>query len=143
MRHLAGQFSKFSLVGVVGTFVHYSVMALMIEMLGIPPVPSTAGGFLASAIVSYWLNYRVTFASAMEHRLALPRFLLVGTIGLVLNALLVGVLTGPARLHWLGAQIIATLIVLCWNFGANRVWTFGAGSTERAEAAPRDDRPTH
>jgi putative flippase GtrA len=66
----------------------------------------------------------------MEHRFALPRFLVVGTIGIVLNSLLVGVLTGPAKLHWLAAQIIATSIVLCWNFGANRVWTF----TEHAGA---------
>jgi putative flippase GtrA len=122
---LAGEFSKFSLVGVVGTVVHYLVMALLIEVFSIAPVPSSAAGFLASAILSYLLNYRITFSSTMEHRSALPRFMIVGTIGLALNTLLVGTLTGPVSLHWLLAQIIATSVVLCWNFAANRIWTFG------------------
>jgi putative flippase GtrA len=125
-RRLAGQFSRFALVGLVGTAVHYGVMAFMIELLGIPPLPSSASGFISSAIVSYVLNYRITFSSAMDHRRALPRFLAVGTIGLGLNSLLVGTLTGPAHLHWLVAQVIASIIVLCWNFAANRVWTFSS-----------------
>jgi putative flippase GtrA len=87
-------------------------------------VPASAAGFLSSAIVSYLLNYRITFSSSMEHRVALPRFLAVGTVGLGLNSLLVGLLTGPVRLHWLVAQATATTIVLCWNFAANRIWTF-------------------
>ena len=125
LRRLAEQFSTFTLVGVVGTIVHYLVMAVMIEAYALPPVPSSATGFLTSAVVSYLLNYKITFSSRIRHRLALPRFLVVGTIGLALNTLLVGALSGPANLHWLIAQVVATLVVLCWNFGANRVWTFG------------------
>jgi putative flippase GtrA len=124
LRELAGQFSKFSLVGVVGTISHYSVMALLIEVVDVDPVPATVVGFLASAIVSYFLNYRITFVSTADHAQALPRFIAVGTVGLGMNAALVGVLTGIAAVHWLIAQMIATLTVLCWNFVANRVWTF-------------------
>jgi len=124
LRRAARQFSVFSLVGVVGTLVHYLVMAVLIEVFFVAPVPSSSIGFLTSAFVSYLLNYRITFSSRARHRLALPRFLIVGTIGLTLNSLLVGILTGPASLHWLIAQVVATLTVLCWNFAANFVWTF-------------------
>lgn len=121
---IARQFSAFSLVGVIGTIVHYGTMALLIEVASWSPAPGSAGGFLTSAVVSYWLNYKVTFASAVAHHKALPKFLLVGSVGLGINTLLVGVLTSYAKLHWLGAQVIATATVLCWNFAGNRVWTF-------------------
>lgn len=124
LRNIIAQFSRFTLVGVAGTAVHYGVMAVMIEALGISPLPSSATGFIVSAAVSYWLNYRITFASAMSHARALPKFLIVGTAGLGINSLLVGILTGPAGWHWLAAQACASAIVLCWNFAINRVWTF-------------------
>ena len=124
MLRLAQQFSTFALVGVVGTIVHYGVMGVLIEIFSVLPVPASATGFLSSAIVSYLLNYRLTFASSMEHRKALPRFLAVGTVGLGMNSVLVGILTGPVGLHWVIGQAGATLTVLCWNFFANRRWTF-------------------
>jgi len=124
LRRLAQQFSTFALVGVVGTIVHYGVMGVLIEMFSTLPVPASATGFLSSAVVSYLLNYRLTFASSTQHRKALPRFLAVGTVGLGMNSVLVGVLTGPVGLHWVIAQAAATLTVLCWNFFANRHWTF-------------------
>jgi putative flippase GtrA len=99
-------------------------MAFMVQALHIGPLPSTCAGFIISAAVSYLLNYRITFASAASHSVALPRFLAVGTVGLVINALLVGLLTGPAAWHWVAAQLCASAIVLCWNFAANRIWTF-------------------
>lgn len=126
LRQLTRQFSTFSFVGVIGTAVHYGVMALLVEVFSVHPVPGTVAGFATSAIVSYRLNYRLTFASRAEHRRTLPRFLIVGTIGVALNALLVGIFTELLHLHWLAAQVIATLVVLCWNFAANRIWTFGA-----------------
>ena len=133
MHSLARQFSRFSLVGVVATIVHYSLMALLVELLAVHPVVATAVAFLTALAVSYVLNYKITFKSTSRHRAALPRFATVGTVGLALNSLLVAALTGPADLHWLPAQMVTTLIVLCWNFGANRLWTFG----ERAETATK------
>lgn len=121
---IARQFSAFSMVGVVGTAVHYGVMALLVEAASWQPAPGSAGGFLASAIVSYWLNYKLTFSSGIAHHRALPKFLLVGSVGLALNTVLVGLLTGYGGFHWLAAQLVATFTVLCWNFGANLLWTF-------------------
>lgn len=127
---LVSQFSRFTLVGVAGTAVHYGVMAVLIELLGVPPLPSSAAGFITSAVLSYMLNYRLTFASSLSHRRALPMFLIVGSMGLALNSTLVGVLTGPMSWHWLIAQACASIIVLCWNFAANRHWTFGRSQAD-------------
>jgi putative flippase GtrA len=121
---IAQQFSKFTLVGVVGTVIHYGVLGLLAGILYVHPVPASAAGFITSAVISYLLNYRITFSSSMDHRKALPRFLAVGTIGLGLNSLLVGWLPELLRIHWFFAQVVATLVVLCWNFAINRFWTF-------------------
>ena len=121
---LAQQFSSFFLVGIIGTIAHYAIMAVLIEIFGVHPLPATTAGFLGSAVLSYQLNYQFTFSSSMQHSAAFPRFLLVGSIGLMLNALIVGTLTGPVGIHWLISQMAATLTVFCWNFLANRFWTF-------------------
>jgi putative flippase GtrA len=40
-------------------------------------------------------------------------------------------LTGPAGLHYLPAQLIATGLVLIWTFSCNRIWTFREDATKR------------
>jgi putative flippase GtrA len=125
---LGSQFSRFTLVGVVGTAIHYGVMGLLVELKGIPAVRASAAGFLISAFVSYWLNYRITFSSSIDHRIALPRFLTIGLVGLGLNSVVVGSIVALPSVHWLRAQIVATAIVLSWNFIANRCWTFAGES---------------
>jgi putative flippase GtrA len=121
---LAKQFSRFSLVGIVGTAFHYVVMGFLIEIGGLPTVRASGVGFVTSAIISYALNRKITFATNLAHRKALPRFLAVGAVGMWLNSIAVGALGTHTSRHWLSVQITATLLVLCWNFAANRLWTF-------------------
>ena len=61
----------------------------------------------------------------MRHSVGLPRFLLVAAVGFVLNAALMAWMTASLGIHYLVAQVLATLLVLLWNFAANRHWTFG------------------
>jgi len=128
---IARQFWTFSLVGVVGTATHYAILIVLAGALAVHPVPASAGAFVCGAIVNYALNYRITFSSAKDHSKALPQFLAVATVGLGLNSVLMGWLTGRAGLHWFMAQVVATIVVLCWNFAANRLWTFSGDSSDR------------
>lgn len=124
MRRLLGQFATFSAVGAAAAVGHYGVYIGLVAGAGADPVPATMAGFVLGAAMSYALNYRFTFRSAKRHREALMKFLAVAGVGFLLNSLIVGVLTGPAAMHYLLAQVIATGSVLVWNFGANRLWTF-------------------
>jgi len=128
---IARQFWTFSLVGVVGTATHYAILIVLAGALAVHPVPASAGAFVCGAIVNYALNYRITFSSAKDHSKALPQFLAVATVGLGLNSVLTGWLTGRAGLHWFMAQVVATIVVPCWNFAANRLWTFSGDSSDR------------
>jgi putative flippase GtrA len=77
-----------------------------------------------SALLNYYLNHRLTFRSKELHRAALPRFAAIAAVGLGINALLLWVLSERGRFPYLAAQVLATAVVLVWNFGANKKWTF-------------------
>jgi putative flippase GtrA len=125
---LLRQFIAFSGVGVVAAVAHYGVLILLVEMGGISPVVATLWGFVAGAIVSYTLNRRFTFRSDRPHRSAVPRFLAVTAGGFVLNGVAMWLLNEQWGIPYLVAQVIATAVVLFWNFTANRFWTFGTAS---------------
>ncbi len=122
------QFLTFAFVGVIAAVAHYGVLILLVELTGMLPVFATLWGFLFGAAVSYVLNRRYTFRSDRPHRAAAPRFLAVSTGGFVLNGLVMLLLNEFWGMPYLLAQVIATLIVLFWNFSANRLWTFRTGT---------------
>ena len=116
------QFISFSVIGAIGTAAHFAVLIFAVQVLSISPVSGSIAGFIAGAIINYLLNYHVTFKSENRHLESFPKFFTVATIGLVLNISLMYVLT--QWLHYLVSQVIATAIVLIWNFLCNRFWTF-------------------
>ena len=118
------QFLAFAFIGAIGTGVHYALLMLLVYSQWAPVTVATTIGFAAGAAVNYGLNYTFTFGSCRPHLQALPMFLAVAAIGAVLNVAIVWVLASAAGLHFLLAQVVATAVVLMWNFGANRTWTF-------------------
>jgi putative flippase GtrA len=124
---IAKQFSMFSLVGAVGTIAHYILLFLLVSLLAVHPVAASVAGALLGAAINYTLNYRFTFRSDRLHREALPRFLAIAAVGMVLNATLMWQLVEPLQLHYLIAQLIATGCVLVWSYLGNRHWTFEKG----------------
>lgn len=128
---LAAQFTMFSVVGGVAAIGHYGTLIALSEFAGASPVPASLAGFVVGGVISYLLNYRFTFRSTKQHREALAKFLVVAAMGFVLNGAAMWLLTGPARLHYLVAQLIATGVVLIWTFSCNRIWTFREKTTNR------------
>lgn len=125
------QFLLFSAAGIFAAIGHYGTLIALSELAGAAPVPASLAGFVVGGIVSYLLNYRFTFRSTKQHREALAKFLVVAAMGFVLNGLVMWGLTGPADLHYLPAQLIATGLVLIWTFSCNRIWTFREKTTNR------------
>ncbi len=88
-----------------------------------PSLPAMLGA-LCGALVAYLGNHQFTFSSTARHRTALPRFLLIATIGAMLNGVIVWVGTTVLAWHYLLAQIAATVLVLFLTYELNRKWTF-------------------
>jgi putative flippase GtrA len=118
------KFGRFLLVGGLCTGLQYLLLVALVEELGLSATIASTIGYAASSVVNYYLNYSFTFNSAERHRRSLPRFVLIGVFGLLLNAAVTFVGINIYGVHYLLAQVAATSVTLLWNFLANLRWTF-------------------
>lgn len=118
------QFVSFLMVGGLATALQYLILIALVQLGSADVVMASSIGFAISAIFNYLLNRRMTFRSSRAHTQALPRFMVVACTGLILNALCLSLLHDQVGLHYLIAQVIATIVTLVWNFVLNRLWTF-------------------
>jgi putative flippase GtrA len=127
------QVLSFLLVGSMATIIQYTMLVLLVEMLGWRAATASAIGFATSAVFNYALNRRLTFRSHTEHTVGAPRFAVVAGIGLGINWGAMLLLTETLRTHYVLAQVLATAITLVWNFCGNKWWTFRDEKTPVAE----------
>ncbi|GGZ24084.1 MULTISPECIES: GtrA family protein [Asticcacaulis] len=126
---MVGQFARFLLVGATATVTHSLILFLLVEYAHLKPQIGNAIGFCGGVTVSYILNSRFTFrakagapaGNAANFRFV--RFLGVTGIGFCLNGLLFGLFHNMG-LHYLAAQLMATAIVVFWNFFGSRLLVF-------------------
>jgi putative flippase GtrA len=123
-RGLLRQFVKFTGAGFGSAIGHYGLLIALVQFAGVPAVPASAAGALLGAWINYHLNYHFTFLSSKRHREAVPKFLAVAAVGLVLNTFFMWVGVGVIGAHYLLSQVVTTGLVLVWNFAGNRYWTF-------------------
>jgi len=122
--NLKSQFLRFAFVGTTSAAVTYATLILLVELWQFDAVLASVLGYLFGAIVNYSLNYRYTFKSKQKHHEAVPKFVVVMGIGMLLNTFIMFVQINWFGIHYVVAQLVAILIVLIYNFVANRMWTF-------------------
>ncbi|MEC9361688.1 MAG: GtrA family protein [Pseudomonadota bacterium] len=124
LRAQVARFTRFVIVGGFATALMYALLLVGVEGLGMTPVPASVVAYGLSAIANYALNRRLTFRSTQRHRVALPRFAAVSGAGLIINTLIMYVGTTMMNGHYLVVQILATAVVLLWNYLGSYLWTF-------------------
>jgi putative flippase GtrA len=117
-------FVRYTLVGGLATIAQYVVLVALVELAGMNAGISSAAGAGCGALVAYQCNRRFTFPGRSPHRQALPRFLAVAALGVLLNASVVWSGTELLELNYLIPQVIATALVLAAGFTLNRSWSF-------------------
>ena len=120
------QFRNFLIVGLAAACVHYGLLILLVEGIGLGKTVSTLIGYVSGGVFSYCFNRSYTYASERSHREAGWRFAVVAAIGFALTGALMHVLNGILHWPYLLAQVAITGIVLVWHFLAHRIWTFAA-----------------
>ena len=121
------QFTKFIGVGALATIIHYAILIMLVESGHTGAVTASTIGYVISGIINYLLNYYFTFDSQEKHSHAALKFSLVAGAGLALNSLIMYLAIELADMYYLLGQVLATLIVLFWNYLANRHWTYQSG----------------
>lgn len=126
MRHIASlfQFSRFGLVGVLATAIHYGVALLMI--LATNTYLANLLGYCTAVGVSYIGHQRFTFRITLDsasHGRRLPKFIATSLSALILSQL---VLAGTAAVGLEEAigLAVAVLSVPPYTFLLSRLWVF-------------------
>jgi len=122
---LAVQFTKFAIVGASGTAVDFGVWNFLLWMR-FHLYLSKAFSFVLAVVNNFTWNSRWTFGDLERKAPArrLVQFAIVSTVGLALNLSLVYMFIEYSHLWHNWANALATILVLFWNFSANRLWTF-------------------
>jgi len=118
------QFLKYASAGALGTAVQYSILFGLVEGAGVQPVLASTFGAVVGALVNYGLNYRLTFQSRRPHREALAKYFTVTVVGMGINATVIALALAISGMHYVFAQVLATVVVLIAAFLTNRAWTF-------------------
>ena len=130
LRTLLLKFLKFGIVGASGMVVHFGVLYLCKEIIGLNPFVANTIGFIIAATTNYILNRIWTFRSK-EKQVAVEylKFILVSVIGLGVNNGTLW-LTGHLRPSWNDdwrfyiLWIFAVGVTTLWNFFGNMLFTF-------------------
>lgn len=117
-------FLRYSAVGGAATAVHYGVLAGLVERAGMRSELAAAIGAVCGAIAAYVGNRRFTFAAAVPHRFALPRFVAAAVASALLSAATVWWLDAALGVHYLLAQAVATALTLGGGYLLNKHWAF-------------------
>lgn len=141
----AERFVKFLVVGTIGFVVDFGTLSLLIWTFKLEPqdwgiVIANTISFTCAVISNFTFNRYWTYPDSRNKQIGsqLVQFGLVSLVGLLINNIIFGSLVVPfdtlidsnmafAPLHGFGyipAKIIATLVVLFWNFFVNRYWTY-------------------
>ena len=126
------RFSRFLAVGAVGTVLDFSLLTLL-KLAGLPTLLANSLSFTAGLVNNFTWNRLWTFGDSIQPnwRKQLAQFTMVSLVGLVLNNLIVlglenvfGAMLGQPEWSYLPAKVVATGVVVFWNYFANRMWTF-------------------
>ncbi len=120
------RFIKFAIVGTMGAGVDFGTLTALVELFHVNVYLANTVSFTAAGLNNFILNSTWTFGDQANKQPArqLAQFFTVSIIGYLLNQALLYSFIEFAGLWYLLAKAIAIVVVLFWNFTANRLWTF-------------------
>jgi putative flippase GtrA len=138
-----GRFFRFAIVGAIGSVVDFSVFNLLTQFTPLTAVLSSIISFIAAVVSNFTWNRLWTYPDSRTKHFSkqLGQFLIVSLVGLAIRtplfASLESVLTsalepiipsnfivGPVFIAHNVSLATAILVVMLWNFFANRYWTY-------------------
>lgn len=127
MKKLIEQILKFGVVGIIATVIDFGVLYVLSQPLGMDPVISAGISFCVSLVFNYVASMRYVFT----HREDMSRsrefviFLVLSLVGLAINEAIMAAgvaVLGNSALAVMGTKVLATAIVMVWNFVSRKKW---------------------
>jgi len=142
-RHELTRFLKFAVVGTIGAFVDFGILYVLHALLRWNLALSNTISFSAAVLSNFLWNRYWTYPDSRSKPVSaqLVQFFIVNAAGWAINTGFLLLLTQPLtslvaslpftstaelahRIGYNGAKVVATGVVMFWNFFINRVWTY-------------------
>jgi len=125
------RFVRFGVVGTIGAVVDFGVLNLCIQLLSMEKWLANTFSFSAAVLSNFTWNRLWTFPESRQEALLpqLGQFALVNVIGYAINQAIFLSLDRYVFADWNVwgynlSKAIAIGVVLFWNYGVNRIWTY-------------------
>lgn len=121
------QLFRYVFVGGTSFIIDFSIYLGLINLLNINYLISAVISFFISVLVNYYLSTSWVFnQDNIDNKvLEFNLFIVISLIGLVFTEILLYLFTGICNISYAWSKIIASIIVLFWNFLARRVMFYG------------------
>jgi putative flippase GtrA len=138
-----GRFFRFAIVGAIGSVVDFGVFNILTQLTPIAAVAASMMSFVAAVVSNFTWNRLWTYPDSRSKHFSkqLGQFIIVSLVGLAIRTplfaglehFLTGVLqpivpenfvVGPVFIAHNVSLGTAILVVMMWNFFANRYWTY-------------------
>jgi putative flippase GtrA len=139
------RFYRFTVVGLIGAVVDFGTSNLLIHFLSFPLVLAGTISFIAAIISNFIWNHYWIYPDSRSKllRTQLVQFAIVSVVGLMIRVPILAVLEPKLESLAVAWQLqipgilnakqladnmtlaISVIVVMFWNFFANRYWTYG------------------
>lgn len=118
MTKLINKIIKFSIVGGIATIIDFICLYIFKEYLNIDVILANTLSFIISVIYNYIASINLVFDidKNKNKKLKFVLFIIFSVIGLIINNTLIYILTSTLNIYYLLSKVIATLIVMIFNF---------------------------
>ena len=118
---------RYFVFGSLAALSRLVALAALVEIGGVQKIVASVASFYVSVLINYFLQKRFTFNSSESNWSALPKFLAVSMVGACINVAIFAVLL--QIVHYLVAQVIASLLVFMFNYSVSRMFIFFRNGT--------------
>lgn len=137
------RFIRFAIVGAIGSVVDFGIFNLLTQLTPLSAVTASIASFVSAVFSNFTWNRLWTYPDARSKHISrqLGQFVMVSVVGLAIRTPLFAALehllkylltpivprnffVGPVFIAHNVALGTAIVVVMLWNFFANRYWTY-------------------
>lgn len=118
------QFFRYIFVGGIATVVDWGVLFALTELCGLYHLISAIIAFFAGLATNFLLSKLLVFKASEVRTSPVMEFVgyaVIGAIGLGMTELIMFLFTDHLALHYMLSKVIATFVVLIWNYLARKL----------------------
>ena len=118
MNKLVNKIIKFSIVGGIATIIDFAFLYIFKEFLNIDVIIANTLSFIISVTYNYIASITWVFDTNKNKnkKVQFVLFVIFSIVGLIINNIILYILTDKLNIYYLISKVVATLIVMIFNF---------------------------